>query len=210
MKRHFQRHFLGSLALLSVLMGCAGSSSTPPPTTPDYLSELNLSLRWSSSKTANPLKVFIGLDGTTDRSTELMAAANAWSIGTSNLVRFTQTTDASEADITVAFSETVNSADGGVGITKVRFFDSPSNPTTDGIIQKSDITIRQGVSSALLLPVAEHQFGHSLGIVGRNLGDNGHSAFEGDVMHEVIKTSSALSSRDSATLIQLYARTRAH
>ena len=185
-----KRHFLGSLVLLSVLMGCAGSSTTPPPTTPDYFSELSLSLRWSSSKTTSPLKVFIGLDGTTDRSTEV--------------------TDASEADITVAFSDTVDSSDGGVGIAKVRFFDSPSNPTTDGIIQQSDITFRKGVSSALLLPVAEHEFGHSLGIVGRNLGDDGHSSFSGDVMHDVIKTSSALSSRDSATLIQLYARTRAH
>ncbi len=205
-----KRHFLGSLVLLSVLMGCAGSSTTPPPTTPDYFSELSLSLRWSSSKTTSPLKVFIGLDGTTDRSTEVMAAASAWSTGTSNLVRFAQTTDASEADITVAFSDTVDSSDGGVGIAKVRFFDSPSNPTTDGIIQQSDITFRKGVSSALLLPVAEHEFGHSLGIVGRNLGDDGHSSFSGDVMHDVIKTSSALSSRDSATLIQLYARTRAH
>ncbi|WP_395091348.1 matrixin family metalloprotease [Armatimonas sp.] len=205
-----KRHFFGSLALFSVLGGCAGSSSTPAPTTADYFSELNLSLRWSSSKTASPLKVFIGLDGTADRSTELMAAAAAWSTGTSNLVRFTQTTDATEADITVTFSDTVNAADGGVGITQVRFFDSPSNPTTDGIIQKSDITFRKGVASALLLPTAEHEFGHSLGIVGRNIGDNGHSAFNGDVMHDIIKTSSALSSRDSATLIQLYARTRAH
>lgn len=203
------RHTFGSLALLLVLTGCGGSSATPPPDSPDYFSELNLSLRWSSRKTEAPLKVFIGLDGTTDRSLEVMAAANAWATGTSNLVRFEQTTRSADADIRVSFSPTVSLADGGVGIASLRFAIVPDNPTADGIVQEGEITFKQGISGSLLLPTAQHEFGHVLGIVGRNEGDQGHSAYVGDVMYSVIKENSALSLRDTATLIRLYARSRA-
>jgi Metallo-peptidase family M12B Reprolysin-like len=203
------KHFL-SLALVMVLVGCGGGGTTPPPSTPDYFNELSLSLRWSSTKTANPLKVFIGKDGTTDRSTEVMAGATAWSVATSNLVRFTQTDTAGDADITVTFSDTVDTSDGGVGLASVSFAIVPGNPTADGIIQSGAITLKTGIASNIILPTMQHELGHALGIVGRNKGDNGHSSYDGDVMFPVIKTSSGLSSRDAGTLIKLYATSRKH
>lgn len=203
------RLYLG-VALAALVAGCGGSSSTPAPTTPDYFDELSLSLRWSSAKTASPLKLFIGPDGSTDRSTEVMAAANAWSVGTGNLVRFTQTSTAADADITVTFSDTVDTADGGIGLATVSFAIVPGNPTADGIIQSGTVTMKRGVSAALLLPTMQHELGHTLGIVGRNKGDNGHSSYDGDVMFPVIKTSSSLSTRDVATLIRLYSTSRKH
>lgn len=201
------RLFLGA-ALAVLLAGCSGGSSTPAPTTPDYFDELTPSLRWSSAKTVSPLKLFIGPDGTTDRSTEIMTAANAWSVGTGNLVRFTQTSTATDADITVTFSDTVDTIDGGIGLATVNFAIVPGNPTADGIIESGAITIKRGVSTALLLPTMEHELGHTLGLVGRNKGDNSHSSYEGDVMFAVVKTSSRLSARDVATLVRLYATSR--
>lgn len=190
------------------LAGCSGGGSTPPPSTPDYFSELNLSLRWSSAKTASPLKVFIGTDGGTDRSTDILAAVNNWATATSNLVRFTQVGAAGDADITIVFADTVDPKDGGTGLASVSFAIVPGNPTADGIIQKGEITLRKGLSNALLRPTVEHEIGHTLGIVGRNSGDSGHSAYSGDVMHDVLTSSSAISSRDAGTLIKLYALSR--
>jgi predicted Zn-dependent protease len=198
----------GLLALL--LAGCSGGGSVPPPSTPDYFSELNLSLRWSTTKTAAPLKVFIGQDGSTDRSVEVMAAISAWPTATSNLVRFTQVATTGEADITVSFADTVDSADGGIGLAAVSFAIVPGNPTADGIIQSGTVTLKRGISTSLLTPTVQHEIGHTLGIVGRNKGDNGHSAYSGDVMHDIIGTSSKVSSRDAATLVKLYAISRTH
>lgn len=194
---------------LVALIGCGGSGgTTPPPTTPDYFTEMNPSLRWSSAKTTNPLKVFIGTDGGTDRSEKVKQALNSWTTGTSNLVRFEQTADEAAADIVLEFSGTVNPADGGLGKAEVTFLTFPGNPTADGTIAESHITIKVGLSDALLVPVVTHEVGHALGIVARTASDVAHSSYSGDIMYQSVNASSTLSTRDTATLAKLYALSR--
>lgn len=200
----------GSFLLAMVLLaGCGGGGGTPPPSTPDYFDEMKPSLRWSSTKTANPLKVFVDLDGAADRSALVMAAISQWSTGTSNLVRFEKVNSSGAADIRISFSSTIPEGEGGLGHAAVLFNITPGVPATDGIITQANITLKTGVSDAVLTPLSIHEVGHSLGLVARNAGDVGHSSYSGDVMYGTVGGSSALSSRDTGTLVKLYALSRA-
>ncbi|WP_309711117.1 matrixin family metalloprotease [Armatimonas sp.] len=192
------------------LTGCGASGGNPPPDSPDYFSDLGLSLRWSLSKTTNPFKVFIANDGATDRSAEVLAAANVWASGTGNLVRFEQTSSMSDADIQVTFNSAVSNVDTGLGFTNVTFNQAPGNAAVDGTITRANIVLKSGIEGSLIVPATVHEFGHALGIVGRNEGDSSHSSFSGDIMFPSVKTSSQLSSRDIATLARLYSLSRAH
>ena len=198
-----------SLVFLLVLSGCGSSSGgVTPPSTPDYFDEMNPSLRWSSAKTANPLKVFIGLDGATDRSATVLAALGNWTTSTSNLVRFEKVATAGESDIQVQFVSTIGSEDGGLGKAEVIFNTFPSNPTVDGTITTASISLKMGLSNSVLVPVVEHEMGHALGLVARNIGNVGHSSYSGDVMYGTVTDGSALSTRDSLTLVRLYGLSR--
>ena len=198
-----RNYILFGVALV-VVAGCGGGGSNPPPDTPDYFTELGLSLRWPAAKTANPLKVFIALDSGTDRSAAVMAGARAWTTATGNLAHFEQTTNAAAADINVSFSDDVGNADSGQGVGTVKFNITPGNPTTDGIITEGIIKLKRGIDESLIVPVSTHEFGHTLGIVGRNAGNPSHSSFDGDIMFATVRASSSLSARDIATLAKLY------
>lgn len=202
------RFLLTTLGVLT-LIGCGGGGSNPPPDTPDYFSELGLSLRWSSTKTANPLKVFIGSDAGTDRSAIVMAAADEWTTATSNVVRFTQVSTEGEADIVVTFKSDLHAGDGGFGLGGVAFDLRPDNPTADGIITRGTVDIKTGLSNNLLQSIAAHEFGHALGIVARTAGGQSHSSYSGDVMHANVPAGRKVSTRDAATLIKLYSLSRA-
>jgi predicted Zn-dependent protease len=203
------RFLLTTLGVL-VLVGCSGGGSNPPPDTPDYFDELGLSLRWSSSKTANPLRVFIGTDAGTSRSAIVMAAANEWAAATSNVVRFTQVSTEGEADIVVTFKPTISGGDGEFGLGGVAFDLRPDNPTADGIITRGTVDIKSGLTDKLLQSIAAHEFGHVLGIVARTAGGQSHSSYSGDVMHANVPAGLSVSTRDGATLVKLYSLSRAH
>ncbi|MCX6366702.1 MAG: hypothetical protein NTX57_08335 [Armatimonadetes bacterium] len=199
-----------SVIAVLVLTGCGASGGNPPPDSPDYFSDLGLSLRWPLTKTTNPLKVFIGNDGATDRSAQVLTAANLWASGTGNLVRFEQTSSTADADIQVTFSSTVSTVDTGLGFTNVTFNQAPGNAAVDGTIASARIVLKGGIAGSLITPATVHEFGHALGIVGRNEGAPSHSSFNGDIMFPEVKPSSQLSSRDIATLARLYGLSRAH
>lgn len=167
-------------------------------------------MRWPLTKTTNPLKVFIGNDGATDRSAQVLTAANLWASGTGNLVRFEQTSSTADADIQVTFSSTVSTVDTGLGFTNVTFNQAPGNAAVDGTIASARIVLKSGIAGSLITPATVHEFGHALGIVGRNEGAPSHSSFNGDIMFPEVKPSSQLSSRDIATLARLYGLSRAH
>lgn len=198
------------LVALFLVAGCGGGGGSTPPSTPDYFDEMtpSPSLRWSSTKTANPLKVFVDLDGGTDRSVMVMAAINQWATGTSNLVRFEKVSSSGAADIRISFASTVPEGEAGLGHAAVIFAITPGVPTTDGIITQANITLKSGVPDAVLTPLAIHEVGHGLGIVARNKDDAGHSSYSGDVMYATVTSGSALSSRDTGTLKKLYALSR--
>lgn len=127
---------------------------------------------------------------------------------TGNLARFEQTTNAAAADINVSFSDDVGNADTGLGTGSVKFNITLGNPTTDGIITEGIVKLKRGIDESVIVPVTTHEFGHTLGIVGRNAGDPSHSSFEGDIMFQTVRASSSLSARDIATLAKLYKLSR--
>lgn len=194
---------------LSALAGCSGGGGgVTPPATADYFDEMRPSLRWSRAKTDNPLKVSIGLDGTTDRSATVMAALNNWTTGTSNLVRFEKVSAGTGEDITIQFATTIPNRDTGLGDTQITFNDTPGNPTVDGTITKVDILLKTNQPNNILIPLVEHEVGHGLGLVARRAGDASHSTYSGDVMFGSVGSSSGLSTRDTGTLVKLYALSR--
>ena len=187
---------VSGLAAAAVLTGCGGGGGGPAPAptptappdfgatplpgitptpspvdkcdantyTPNYVADLDLLLHWPRF----PLRVFITRNGeySADRQNIVQAGFDQWTQATDNRTPYQIVTDASQADVTVAFETFQSGQELGETIIFYR----------GDVIEKAEMRILFTGNQADDQLTAAHEWGHALGIID-------HSSNPADLMN---------------------------
>lgn len=215
MARSSLRLTLALSALTAGLGLAAPPSPSPGPTpTPDlqpsYFADLfarNPNQRWPDAKAE--ILVYLGPEKNpkrTDAQTAklVLEAARSWSAATPDGPKFRRVSSPDIADVRIGFARQVL-GDAGLGESQVTFEVAGDDPGVgDGTLTGATVTLRAGLSDALLKGTATHELGHVLGLVGRTAALPSHSPLKTDLMGAYVRARSQLTQRDFNTMAQLY------
>lgn len=168
-------------------------------------------IRWDIS--SFPLNVYI--EQTNDVPayyyTEIKAALNQW-VSKTNFIKFNFTNNQSDAQILITFKDSNNDLCNSTGNCKYVVAYTEPDISKENLLRKMTLTfyktnpLNQRFSEGEIYSTAQHEIGHTLGIMG-------HSDSPADIMYEIsgvknydyeFSSRNTITSRDLKTLVLLY------